>query len=227
MNADKAREIERNTREQRLSPLWFSVRRCRLTASLFGPVYKRRPNTSPDNLVLSIIRQRSFFSDATQYGIDNEQAALKEYVAYQQSHGHSCLAVSPSGFFVSPEHPFLGATPDGAVYDPSDIANPFGFLEIKCPYTARNILPSEACNDGSFCCYMDSKTSTPTLKRSHSYYCQIQGQMAIGERPWCDFVVYTKKGIHVERVGFDETFWKDELLPKLRHFIITVLPLSW
>ena len=163
-------------------------------------------------MVLSIIRQRTFFSEAVQYGIDNEQAALKEYVAYQRSHGHSCLAVSPSGFFASPEYPFLGATPDGAVYDPSDITNPLVFLKYNVHIRQD---PSEACNDGSFCCYMDSKTSTPTLKRSHSYYCQIQGQMAIGERPWCDFVVYTKKGIHIE---FNEAFWKDELLPKLRCF---------
>ena len=37
-------------------------------------------------------------------------------------------------FFVTHTHPFLGATrdnPDGAVHDPSEIANLFGFLEIK------------------------------------------------------------------------------------------------
>ena len=218
VSADKAREIERNTRDQRLSPLWSSVRRCRLTASLFGSVYKRRPTTPPDNLVLSIIRQRRFSSEAIQYGIDNEPVALGEYVSYQQSHGHPSLSVAPSGFFVSHIHPFLGATPDGAVYDPSDIANPFGFLEIKCPFTARNVLPSEACDDSTFCCTFDSRTNAPTLKRSHNYYCQTQGQMAIGERPWCDFVVYTKKGIHVERIKFDKAFWKDDLLPKLKSF---------
>ena len=42
--------------------------------------------------------------------------------------------------------------------------------------------------------------------------------MAIGERPWCDFVVFTKKGISIERVLFDEEYWKDTLLPKLEAF---------
>ena len=56
------------------------------------------------------------------------------------------------------------------------------------------------------------------LKRNHSYYCQVQGQMAITGRTWCDFVVYTTKGIAVERITFDKLFWENELLPKLVDF---------
>ena len=215
--ADRAREIERNTREQRLSSLWFSVRRYRITSSLFGSVYTRRPTTAPDNLVLKIIQPRNFSSPATQHGIDHEQTAVREYIAHQQSHGHLQLTVAPSGFLISSEHPFLGASPDGAVYDPANTLSPFGFLEVKCPYTARNILPSEACLDSTFCCDLDPQTGSLVLKRNHSYYCQIQGQMAIGERPWCDFVIYTQRGIHVQREFFDEVFWR-ELLVKLTSF---------
>ena len=42
--------------------------------------------------------------------------------------------------------------------------------------------------------------------------------MAIGERPWCDLVVYTFKGISVERINFDNDFWMLKLLPKLWSF---------
>ena len=42
--------------------------------------------------------------------------------------------------------------------------------------------------------------------------------MAIGGRPWRDFVVYTKKGISVQRIDFDERYWTDRLLPKLESF---------
>ena len=56
------------------------------------------------------------------------------------------------------------------------------------------------------------------LKKTHSYYCQVQGQMGIGEISWCDFVIYTKRGIHVQRIWFDEAFWNLELLPKLTSF---------
>ena len=56
------------------------------------------------------------------------------------------------------------------------------------------------------------------LKKSHIYYAQVQGQMGIGERLWCDFVIYTCKGITIERINFDPHFWNDELLPKLISF---------
>ncbi len=53
---------------------------------------------------------------------------------------------------------------------------------------------------------------------------QVQGQMAICSRKWCDFVIYTNKGISVQRIKFDESFWKDMLL-KLKSFYVTsVLP---
>ena len=42
--------------------------------------------------------------------------------------------------------------------------------------------------------------------------------MAITERSWCDFVIYTEKGISVERIPFDAEFWNNKLLPKLIDF---------
>ena len=50
------------------------------------------------------------------------------------------------------------------------------------------------------------------------YYAQVQGQLAIGGRPWCDFVVYTTKGINVQRIKFDNNYWENILLPKLSEF---------
>lgn len=102
VTSDEARDIERNTREQRLSSLWFSVRRYRITASMFGAVLSRRPETPPDSLVLRLIQPRSFSTAATRYGIENEQTALKEYITFQQAHGHPDLAVSASGFIINP-----------------------------------------------------------------------------------------------------------------------------
>ena len=57
---ERIREIERSTREQHRTPLWFDVRRYRLTASLFGDVLRRSPDTPPDALVLRIIEPRQF-----------------------------------------------------------------------------------------------------------------------------------------------------------------------
>ena len=40
----------------------------------------------------------------------------------------------------------------------------------------------------------------------------------MGERNWCDFVIYTTKGISVQRIPYDNDYWKDTLLPKLEDF---------
>ena len=213
VSADKLREIERNTREQRQSPLWFEVRRYRITASRFGEILRRKSETPPDSLVLSILQPRSFSSAATNWGIQSEPLAIQAYLSHQRQLGRDSLIVGPCGFLVSETHPFLGATPDGTVYDPSNSEQPFGFVEVKCPYTQRERTPLEACSSPGFCC--DAQLH---LRRNHLYYAQVQGQMAVGQRPWCDFVVYTAKGINVERIQFDQGYWQNTLLPKLEAF---------
>ena len=45
---DQARQMERDTRDQRMSSTWFAIRQYRLTASMFGDVISRRPETPPD-----------------------------------------------------------------------------------------------------------------------------------------------------------------------------------
>ena len=42
--------------------------------------------------------------------------------------------------------------------------------------------------------------------------------MAIGNRPWCDFVTHTTKGVNVHRVQFNEDYWNLTVLPKLTTF---------
>ena len=49
------RKIERETKDQRNSPVWHEVRHYRITASLFGYVLRRRPDTPPTSLVLKIL----------------------------------------------------------------------------------------------------------------------------------------------------------------------------
>ena len=41
--------------------------------------------------------------------------------------------------------------------------------------------------------------------------------MAVGKRNWCAFVVYTTKGISVERIKFNPEYWT-EVLAKLTEF---------
>lgn len=217
MSDDAISKVERETRDQRLSSLWFSARRYRLTASHFGEVLRRKSETPPDSLVLRILRPKQFSSAATNWGIENEAIAISKYVEHQSIHGHANLVVSSSGLIVCKTHPFLAASPDGAVYDPSDAAQPLGYVEVKCPFSQRNATPVHACSSPEFCCALD-ESGQPKLKRSHNYFAQVQGQMAIGQRPWCDFVVYTTKGLIIERIMLDNDYWTNTLLPKLESF---------
>ena len=118
------------------------------------------------------------------------------------------MVISNAGFAISEHYPFLGASPDGYVFDPNALES-YGLVEVKCPYKYRGYAPTDACLNADFFCELVPRSSGDQkvqLKRSRSYYCQVQGQMAITERAWCDFVVYTSKGIAIDRITFDKFF---------------------
>ena len=220
MSSSELRNIEQSTREQRESTLWFSVRRYRITASHFGEILHRRKDKPPDRLVLSILKSRKFSSTATTWGIEHEAMAIQAYINHKHGCGVDGLTVGPCGFLVCEQYPFLGATPDGTVYDPTNLEQPFGFLEVKCPYSHRDRTPAEACGMPGFCCQLETDSNGSQkikLRRNHPYYAQVQGQMAVGDRPWCDFAIYTKD-VSVERIYFDNDYWLHTLLPKLEGF---------
>ena len=49
--------------------------------------------------------------------------------------------------------------------------------------------------------------SANVLKREHQYYFQIQGELGNTGASWCDFVIYTNKGMSIERITFNPQFW--------------------
>ena len=168
---EQARKLEFETRSQRHSPEWFAARHYRIMASNFGQIYRRKPSTAPEALVSTILDQKQITSYAIRWGIESESKALEAYVKHQHRTGHSELTVCSVGFHVSISHPFLGATPDGGVYDPFDASEPYGFEEVKCPFKHRDIRPQDACNDPNFCCELTSgecrlKNSILTIAKS-------------------------------------------------------------
>ena len=64
------------------------------------------------------------------------------------------------------------------------------------------------------------------LKQTHPYYHQVQLQLYVGVDlyAWCDFCVYTTKGVAVERISLD-TSWCNTAIPELEsYFDAYVLP---
>jgi len=71
--------------------------------------------------------------------------------------------------FVTPDSGLYGVSPDGLINDD-------GMVEFKCLKTANHI--------GALIYYSKNKKSPP------AYIQQIQGQMMVCEREWCDLVFY-------------------------------------
>ena len=78
-----------------------------------------------------------------------------------------------------------------------------GVVEIKCPYTCKNVSP--LINPPSF---LEVVNGAMKLKTSHPYYAQVQGQMGVTGRKWCDLSFFQKKDISynefhlIRRIGF-------------------------
>lgn len=102
-----------------------------------------------------------------------------------QSLGHSAT-VGSCGIFVDSSTPWLGASPDRIVFDPTEVP-PHGVLEVKCPKTFYDKSVEEL-KTLKFC--SEIKGDCPELRRTYDYYDQVLGQMAIAGLQWGDFVVF-------------------------------------
>lgn len=218
---DECQTIKESTKGQHNNKLWREAKKGRITSSSFGPVCKRLPNTAPDNLLKTILYPVSFENEATRWGIQHESAARRQYINRLRK-THESIHVEQSGLVVNYMYPHFGSSPDGFVYC-KDFEEPEGLLEVKCPYKYRFQTPEEAAQHSDFCCTIVNDKLK--LKETHHYYYQIQGQMAICTRPWCDFVIWTCKGMDIQRIEFDYKFWENTMLRPLTKFYIgSVIP---
>ena len=99
-------------------------------------------------------------NEATRYG--KEQETIDQYIAHQRKNGHPQLCVDKCGLSISVTNPWLAASPDGAVNDPSDPSQGLGLVEIKNPYSMREKTLDEACKTSSFC--LENRDNTYRLK---------------------------------------------------------------
>ena len=144
------------------------------------------------------------------YGKKNESKARANYLAkFPSRHVHDC------GFVINNEFPFLGATPDGVICDGGQV----GILEIKSPYSARDITVNDACTHLQGFLMQKNENDELSLKKTHPYYAQVQGQLMVTGCSFCDFVVFCPKerDLFVQRIVPDMDFTKD-LLSELASF---------
>lgn len=119
---------------------------------------------------------------AMRWGRENEPSARAAYEI------DTTRAVTTVGFLEHPSIRYVGCSPDGLVGDD-------GLVEIKCPWTTR-----------------EHVRTLVTREIPDQYVVQVQGQLWVTGRAWCDFtsfdprVIYHGADLVIVRVGRDDEF---------------------
>lgn len=116
------------------TPEWYAVRNDLLTASDAAAAlgirpyesYRQDPREELMKRKLGLVAS-SYGSAAMQHGVDNEDAARRLYCE------RTGEEVAEYGLVIHPEHPWLGASPDG-------VTRSGKLVEIKCP-VSREVVP--------------------------------------------------------------------------------------
>lgn len=175
---------------QQNTPEWFAARCGIPSASNFDKIVTSTgaPSKQREKYLYKLagekitgLQEETYQNATMQRGIEMEDEARLLYEVITGS------VVKQVGFCITEGEIVYGCSPDGLVYDGMDD----GLVEIKCPimttqvsYLLKNKLPTE-------------------------YFQQVQGQMLVTNRKWCDFVSYYP-GLKplVVRVERDEVFLK-------------------
>ena len=184
------------TEDQRTDE-WLQARTGKVTASKFRDVLSRTakglPTADRTRYLWQLVVERLTGQPVTipdapamRWGREQEQPALDAYIA-------STLGqVTTTGFVAHPTLP-VGASPDALVPDISDPDGAFGLVEIKCPYNSQVHL----------------ETWLNGMPEDHA--AQIQGQMWLTGREWCDFVSFDPRmpadlQLYTQRIKGDPGF---------------------
>jgi hypothetical protein len=198
--------IERATLQQAESERWMLMRRKLLTASNFGRVCKMRPTTHSANTVKSLVYPRDLQLPALQYGRENEPKARRQIEA---TFG---VKVDKCGLFIDSETAYFAATPDGLIDDD-------GIVEIKCPFSARELTPVEAiAGKVGMVHTIFAKNDHARMNEKHAYFYQVQGQLHITKRQYCIFALWTPLGMKTVRIQRNDQFWTEKMEPLLTRF---------
>ena len=127
-----------------------------------------------------------------EFGKRHESSAIR---AYARRTGND---VAATGLWTDASLKY-GASPDGLVVDRA--TGEAGLLEVKCLWSRRH-----------------KRQLAPLTKCPNRYFAQVQGQMEVCDREWCDLVLWVPHAVRILRVPRDRAFWRDELGPAVAAF---------
>ncbi|XP_070826563.1 uncharacterized protein [Chaetodon trifascialis] len=223
-------DVEVRTRGQRTNQDWFMWRKNRITASMAHRITRCRfvhgkSKTPPTSYLAAVTgEQRRVQTRAMSWGVHMEAEVVRRYQTLKSTALGRSVTVQDCGLFIDARRPWLAASPDGIVTD-SRTGQRLLCLEVKCPYKHRHRRVEDACReDPAFCLEIQDQdgrqaggSSVYCLKTSHSYFTQIQCQLAVTGLRQADLVVFTLKETAIVPVTFDPDLW-EETVSKLQVF---------
>ena len=135
IDVKEAHALEKRTVLQGECAEWLKQYKYGLTASNFGKVYTRVQRPSESMLKSIFVPKDLSNVRAISHGKGKEKVARTIYAKKMQQSVPE-FAIFDAGISVHPSLPYLGASLDGKVFDPST-ENKYGLLEIKCPFSKR------------------------------------------------------------------------------------------
>jgi len=184
--------VPQQTNADQRSEEWFAARLGKATGSRFNDIIAKTRSgysASRKNYAAELVVERITGEPTNTFtSVPMQWGTDNEPVARLQYELATGNEVQETGFWT---HDTLeaGASPDGLIGDD-------GLLEIKCPNTATHI------------------DTLIKKKLPRQYEAQVQGQMWITGRQWCDFVTFDPRlpenaQMFIVRVERDDVFIKE------------------
>ena len=97
-------------------------------------------------------------------------------------------------------------------------------LDIMCPFCIRHQLLFEAVdphNKVNLC--LTDANGKFKLKKSHSYFYQLQSQLFCTNRIYGDMFIWTEEDWYLERITFNELFFRECIVTSKAFFINVIM----
>lgn len=137
---------------------------------------------------------------------------------HKLTHQQAKIHAEP-GLNVNPLYPHMAAIPDGYV---TCSCCGEGIVEVMCSICFPQPITGQLPKSLDFCLHM--ATGAMRLKTDHDFYYQVQAQLHITKKKYCDFVVWTLTNIHVERIFPAQKFWQRCVEVSSDFYVHAVLP---
>lgn len=143
------------------------------------------------------------YAPALAWGKENEDAARIAYEMYMAQQGETVF-VERVGFVQHPHIDWVGTSPDGLVGEK-------GMIEIKCPWNSANHLLTIIYASKTLAAALLGAKDAPLVPVPEEHLPQIQGNLWVLERDWCDFISFDPRvpehlQLYVARVYRDEAY---------------------